>query len=219
MRSFATALALLSLVASAATAEDGAVSSTDGCEVERVILQSRIADASSKYRSAWFKSGDAPDGTHSGEDQPANVYASIVADLTKTDCYESATKKKIVALVVDIAGLVETLRTRERKCRKNKSCLARRRAIQYAVPLCDLHDERAITVQSIAAERANPTGVVSMRELHDSGRHLQDLDIAIKMQQAEFHSTYKVRFDRKMCAELERDADGNYITPVVLDPA
>lgn len=204
-------LVLMVFVPSIALSEES--TPTDGCDVELGLIHARIDEANAKYRSVWFKSGDLPDGTHSGEAPPAEVYASIVAELRASGCYPADIKEKMINALEKIAKAVEQLRSREAKCRKSKTCMDRRKAIPFAIPICDLHDDRSMTQRSIAHERANPTGVVNLRELHDLGRHLQDLDIVIRGETAEFFTKYSVRFDLKMCSELPKDADGNYITP------
>jgi hypothetical protein len=220
MRGFSLTLGIvvMMLVASAARAEpcDAQSSGRDRIELLRILKAGK--EAKDRFDSDWFESADQLDGTHSGEPTPQKVFAQLRTDVDALRCIPKD-RQEVRKLIDGAAAKTEALRQKESKCRKSTPCMARRRAIVHAPEVCELLDQRTAIVGSIKEERANPAGVVSLAQLHELGESLQATDDQFRQAKSEFFQQTKVRFDEKMCKELKVDDEGNYVTPVVLDPS
>lgn len=209
------AFCLLALDARAETCEEFTL------EGARAELQQVLADlkrANDTYTAEWFEAANKPDGTRTDEPAPSEVLAKLRKQLDGIGCMAKLIVE-VRAAVDGVSKAKERLRQKEAKCRASSTCMARRRAIVHAPEVCELLDQRTAIVGSIKEERANPAGVVSLAQLHELGEALQATDYQLAQSKSDFFQQTKVRFDGKMCKELKVDAEGNYITPVILDPS
>lgn len=93
--------------------------------------------------------------------------------------------------------------SKERACRASKKCLdarvAAHREEQMAQEVCDANDMREDTLRRIAYEKANPTGVVDLRQLHDLGQDLQSETPALAAMKANFTKVTGKNWRLAMC--------------------
>ena len=94
----------------------------------------------------------------------------------------------------------------ELQCRASAQCMAARakahemKAIADALEsVCFAVQQRAQTVAAIAAERANPTGVVDLATLHSLGQTLQGIDAALPGLKAEYTRVAHKPFAASAC--------------------
>ena len=93
------------------------------------------------------------------------------------------------------AADVEAKLAIELTCRASGECMARRVGPQICQPLAD----RREALQQIAAERANPAGVVSLTTLHDLGERVQIDNGMITRLKAQYVSLVHRAFNEASC--------------------
>ena len=90
---------------------------------------------------------------------------------------------------------VEAKLATEQTCRASGECMANRVGPQLCAPLAD----RREALQQIAAERANPAGVVSLSTLHDLGERVQIDNGIITRLKAQYVSLVHRPFNEASC--------------------
>jgi len=93
------------------------------------------------------------------------------------------------------AADVEANLATEQACRASGECMAQRVGPQVCPLLADRDDAR----RQIAAERANPAGVVSLSTLHDLGEKLQYANDTIAKLKAQYAKLAKRAFNEGAC--------------------
>jgi hypothetical protein len=93
------------------------------------------------------------------------------------------------------AADVEAKLTTELACRASGECMAKRVGPQICAPLAD----RREALQQIAAERANPAGVINLATLHDLGERVQIDNGMITRLKAQYVSLVHRPFNEASC--------------------
>jgi hypothetical protein len=93
----------------------------------------------------------------------------------------------------------------ETKCRATPQCLAdraRAKAVADALAsVCGTIDTRARAAQDMTRERANPSGVVDLKRLHDLGQVIQALDAQLPGLKAQYATVAHRPFAATMCPQ------------------
>ena len=90
--------------------------------------------------------------------------------------------------------------TREQTCRATPQCMADRQAKILRATMCaDLAEIREMQ-ERIKIERANPSGVVDLRELHDDGDIIQRDQARVAAKKAEYVKIARKPFAASMCS-------------------
>src|ERR1700689_3185330 len=79
---------------------------------------------------------------------------------------------RLVTRLNEINAIVEADKT----CRASQACLDARWAKKTESIACSTIASRKLAAQQMALEKANPSGVVDLRRLHDLGQAIQDMD-------------------------------------------
>ena len=97
------------------------------------------------------------------------------------------------------ASRVEELLADELKCRASPECMAKRVIDGTAAAICPIIADRNEALRQIAAERANPAGVVNLATLHDLGERVQIDNGYIAKLKAEYARAAKKPFNEGSC--------------------
>jgi hypothetical protein len=110
-------------------------------------------------------------------------------------------------------GLLDSTQERiaaEETCRASQACTAERQAKRVAAKresdaaaICDAIETAKLEEAIIAEERANPSGVVDLKRLHDAGAILAEVREAQKQLKAQWQKDYGKPFDAKVCQETQ----------------
>lgn len=134
------------------------------------------------------------------DDVPAaQVAAKRLDDINAAMGLPRDSDKIVKAIAEDVS--------KERACRASKKCLdarvaARReeQAKQLAQEVCAANDMREDTLRRFAFEKANPSGVVDLRQLHDLGQALQSETPELAAMKANFAKVTGRTWNLAMCA-------------------
>lgn len=97
------------------------------------------------------------------------------------------------------ASRVEELLADESKCRASPECMAKRVIDGTGPEMCPIIADRNEALRQIAAERANPAGVVNLATLHDLGERVQIDNSNIAKLKAEYARAAKRPFNEGSC--------------------
>lgn len=97
----------------------------------------------------------------------------------KQDGADLSPLKGLVDEVLAESKSNQALYATEAACRRSQPCLTGRWAVTARAQLCVDLASRASAMRDIAAEKANPTGVVDLSRLHSLGQFVQDVDARI----------------------------------------
>jgi hypothetical protein len=93
----------------------------------------------------------------------------------------------------------ERLVTKEKACRADTKCMADRQAAELAKPLCVNVAQIRFLQDRIKTEKANPSGVVDLADLHSTGEDIQIIQARLANNKAAYFAATKRAFDEKTC--------------------
>lgn len=88
---------------------------------------------------------------------------------------------------------------KEQACRVDSGCMAGRQAAALAQTICSNLNEIRTMQERIRIERANPSGVVDLAELHDDGEIIQRDQANVDASKASYVKVTKKAFDSSVC--------------------
>ena len=94
---------------------------------------------------------------------------------------------------------LETIIQKEKACRVDAACLANRQAAALSTQLCGHLGAIRVLTQRIATEKANPSGVVDLADLHSSGEDIQIHREQLAQGKAEYSKVTGKVFDAAVC--------------------
>ncbi len=130
-------------------------------------------------------------------DQAAAQLRSVNETVETIRCYDAPAADDVGVAVGQWSAAMQKAIADEMACRSSPDCVGRR----LAKPLCTAIDWRKSTVDSMAAERRNPSGYVDVRKLHDLGETLQEQDSQIAELKAQFLASTHRAFRQALCTE------------------
>ena len=105
--------------------------------------------------------------------------AAYPAKIRAEDAQVAAIDRDLGVAVPDTSqteALTASLVQKEQACRQDKKCLTNRQAAVLAQQICFAYAQGLQGRAEIRRERANPSGVVDLESLHDSGELVQNSD-------------------------------------------
>jgi hypothetical protein len=184
------ASASLSVSARAQSVADRATAAARA-RVEAANTAGRLAEAKSsletdigiadKFTAAYFADSEKKlDGPYAGSliarieflDWSKKALADMKALKSLDEAAAADPIHRVIARTHEIEALIEA----DKICRTSQACLDLRWAKKTEAIACTTIASRKLAAQQMALEKANPSGVVDLRRLHDLGQAIQDMD-------------------------------------------
>jgi len=162
--------------AAARIAAENARRAAEQLATTRAAVESDISSADRFTADFFADSEKGPDGvTRAMVDYTAWLKKSV-EDGKALKAADPDGSTDAIRRLIDRAAAVKVIVDADKACRTSQPCLDARWVSQTERTTCNIVISRREAAKQLALEKANPSGVVDLRRLHDLGQAIQDMD-------------------------------------------